>query len=348
MLTLSFIKKQVSRIYTYRYNSNWTWKVFIMRVPSQKKSPSNIDASSHVKGECVGYLAPQGFLRELRQELGDDNILDIYDHLVLASPAVNPSLWVANVWYDPVHIPIESIGDADKKLRAIQRNWVLYPFDFHRRAALIVEKLPKVSAKPLVFGTPAPQAPLGSWTLIEANTVLASPRCSSLFPNGEVKFVEDRTGPPSRAYLKLWDLFTVLGEYPKAGEYCLDLGACPGGWTWVLQQLGARVLSVDKAPLDNKILKLPNVEYRAESAFALDPKTVGPVDWLFSDVICYPKRLLTLVEKWLAAGTVRRFACTIKFQGEMDFETVQRLAAIPGSRILHLNHNKYELTWVKL
>ena len=200
----------------------------------------------------------------------------------------------------------------------------------------------------MVFGAAAPSAPLGSWTLIDANTLLAAPQCSSVFPNGEIQFVEDRTSAPSRAYLKLWDLFTVLGEAPKEGEFCLDLGACPGGWTWVLQQLGARVLSVDKAPLDDRIASLPNVAYRSESAFAIDPQTIGPVDWLFSDIICYPKRLLTLVQKWLAAGMVRRFVCTVKFQGETDVATVQQLAAIPGSRLLHLHHNKHELTWVKL
>jgi 23S rRNA (cytidine2498-2'-O)-methyltransferase len=75
---------------------------------------------------------------------------------------------------------------------------------------------------------------------------------------------------------------------------------------------------------------------------------VGPVDWLFCDVVCYPKRLLTLVQKWLAAGSVRRFVCTLKFQGATDFETAQRFAAIPGSRLMHLHHNKHELTWLKL
>jgi 23S rRNA (cytidine2498-2'-O)-methyltransferase len=90
----------------------------------------------------------------------------------------------------------------------------LYSFAFHRRAALISEKLPRVAAKPIVFGAQAPKAPLGSWTLIDADTILASPHCSSPFPNGEVQFVEDRAAPPSRAYLKLWELFTILCERP--------------------------------------------------------------------------------------------------------------------------------------
>jgi 23S rRNA (cytidine2498-2'-O)-methyltransferase len=313
------------------------------------KTPEHPDPSDDLPEteNLVAYLAPQGFVADLQKELGD-RVIKTYDHLVLAKNTRKPAAWASNAWLNPAFIPIESIGDAAKKLRAIQRNWTLYSFAHHRRAALIAEKLPKISAKPLVFGTEAPKAPLGSWTLVDANTLLASSKCSSAFPNGEVQFVENHIGSPSRAYLKLWEAFTVLGEHPKPGEFCLDLGACPGGWTWVLQQLGARVLSVDKAPLDQKISSLPNVEYRSESAFALDPKTIGAVDWLFSDVICYPKRLLAMVQKWLAEGNVSHFVCTIKFQGETDFETMRQFAVIPGSRIVHLHNNKHELTWVRL
>jgi 23S rRNA (cytidine2498-2'-O)-methyltransferase len=115
-----------------------------------------------------------------------------------------------------------------------------------------------------------------------------------------------------------------------------------------LQQVGAQVISVDKAPLAPEIGRLPEIEQRHESAFALDPRTVGPVDWLFSDVVCYPARLLRLVERWLAAGTCRNFVCTIKFQGPTDHETARRFAAIPGSQLRHLFHNKHELTWSKI
>jgi len=303
-------------------------------------------ADSGRSAGLTGYLAPDGFVAELQEELGDAAI-ETHGRLVLAAGPARPIAWTANVWHDPVRLRVASIGDAAKQLRALQRNWALYSFSHHRRAALIAERLPKVSAKPLRFGDPAPTAPLGSWTLIDPDTLLAAPRCSSAFPNGEAEFVEDRT-VPSRAYLKLWELFTILGMRPSPGDFCIDLGASPGGWTWVLQGLGARVLSIDKAPLHAAVARLPHVEQRLESAFALDPGSVGPVDWLFSDVICYPKRLLTTVKKWLDAGTVRRFACTIKFQGETDFAAMRDFSAIPGSRILHLHHNKHELTWVRL
>jgi 23S rRNA (cytidine2498-2'-O)-methyltransferase len=294
----------------------------------------------------TGYLAAAGFVAELKHELGAA-VRETHGRLVIAEGPPRPVAWVANIWHAPRRLPITSIGDAAKQLRAMQRNWVLYPTAHHRRAALIVDKLPKVSAKPVHFGDPAPTAPLGSWTLLDANTLLAAPHCSSPFPNGEARFVEDKTAP-SRAYLKLWELFTLIGERPRTGEICFDLGASPGGWSWVLAHLGARVTAVDKAALAPSVRRMPNVTVLQQSAFALEPQSVGPVDWLFSDVICYPARLLTMVEKWMKAGTVRRFVCTVKFQGATDFETAQRFAQIPSARLLHLHHNKHELTWLKL
>lgn len=294
----------------------------------------------------TGYLAPAGFVAELKHELGAA-VRETHGRLVIAEGPPRPIAWVANVWHAPRRLPITSIGDAAKQLRAMQRNWALYPTAHHRRAALIVDKLPKVSAKPVRFGDAAPTAPLGSWTLLNANTLLAASHCSSPFPNGEAHFVEDKTAP-SRAYLKLWELFTLIGERPCAGETCLDLGASPGGWSWVLAHLGARVTAVDKTALAPSVARLPNVAVVQQSAFALEPQSVGPVDWLFSDVICYPARLLTMVDKWMKAGTVRRFVCTVKFQGATDFDTARRFAQIPGARLLHLHHNKHELTWLKL
>src|SRR5258706_1276210 len=129
--------------------------------------------------------------------------------------------------------------------------------------------------------------------------MFAARHCRTPFPTGEINSVEDRTGPPSRAYLKLWEALTLIGRRPGPGERCLDLGSSPGGWSWALQRMGAHVVSVDKAPLAAEIAGLPGIEHRLESAFALDPQAFGPVDWLFSDVVCYPARLLALIERWL-------------------------------------------------
>lgn len=295
----------------------------------------------------TAYLAPDGFLHDLLVEIGAEPRL-VHGRLVTTEAPERAHAWVANVWRDPELIEIASIGAAARELRARQRNWVRYSFDHHRRAALIEERLPPVSGRPLAFGDPAPTAPLGSWTLLEPNLLLAARTCSSPFPNGEARFLEDREGPPSRAYLKLWELFTRIGLRPQPGESCLDLGASPGGWTWVLAGLGARVTSIDKAPLEPRVAAMPGVRQLAESAFGYDPRRAEPVDWLFSDVVCYPRRLYGLVQRWLDSGKVRRLVCTLKFQGPTDFETQAAFGSIPGSRLLHLHHNKHELTWLRL
>jgi 23S rRNA (cytidine2498-2'-O)-methyltransferase len=292
----------------------------------------------------TGYLAAEGYLDPLLEELGE--VRAVLGRLALADGPPRPAYWAQNVWLDPVEIPIASIADAATRLRAIQRNWALYSWRHHRRAALIEAKLPKVSAKPLRFGDPAPEAALGSWTLLDERTVLAAARQTSPFPNGEVRFVEDREGPPSRAYLKLWEALTMIGRKPRPGDLCLDLGAAPGGWSWALQRMGARVIAVDKAPLEPRIAALPGVRTLAVSAFSLAPEEVGPIDWLVSDLACYPRRLIALVERWLASRLCRNFVCTVKFQGRTDHESARRLAAVPGSRLVHLAHNKHELTWI--
>ncbi len=296
----------------------------------------------------TAYLAGDGFEVQLREELARRDVVIAVEHgrlLITEGPAVRAA-WAANIWHDCIEWPVASIGTAAKSLRDLQRNWAMYAPLHHRRAALIQERLPHVSAKPVIFPAAAPTAPLGAWTLLAPDRLLAAARCSSPFANGEVELVEDKVGPPSRAYLKLWEALVRLRRWPQPGERCLDLGASPGGWTWVLAKLGAGVVAIDKAPLDPRVAAMPGVEWRGESAFALEPASIGPVDWLFSDVICYPARLLRLVERWRATGQVKNFVCTIKFQGETDHETAEAFAALPGAEVLHLHNNKHELTFM--
>jgi 23S rRNA (cytidine2498-2'-O)-methyltransferase len=295
----------------------------------------------------VAYLAPADLEHEVRDELSELGVRVRRRHgrlFITDDPPVD-SLWSANVWRNGELVPVTSIGDTARALRARQRNWATYAPTLSGRAKLVTEKLPHVSAKPLAFGAGAPEAPLGSWTFLEPNLVLAATECSSPFPNGEPRIVEDRVGPPSRAYLKLWETFARLRRWPGPGDRCLDLGASPGGWTWVLARTGATVVSVDKAPLDPAVERLANVACRRGSAFAIVPRDHSDVDWLVSDIICYPRRLLGLVERWLDAGTARNLVCTIKFQGETDRAIAREFASIPGARVMHLHHNRHELTF---
>lgn len=293
----------------------------------------------------TGYLAPLDLEKQLEGEL--KNIVHQYGRLFIASGSPQNVHWVQNIWFDPQTISFHSISDAAKKLRALQKLWSFYPYNNVRRGELISESLPYFSPKPLSFPAEMPKAPLGSWTLLDPQTMLVSPRCSSPFAQGEVYFEETKT-PPSRAYLKLWEALIRIGKMPKPKETCLEIGASPGSWTWVLQQLGASVIAVDRAALDHSIAKLPNITFMKKDAFSLEAKDLPKLDWIFSDVICYPEKLFEWVKKWLEVSPEINFVCTLKFQGEGNYDIVKEFEKIEGSQVVHLFHNKHELTWFKL
>jgi 23S rRNA (cytidine2498-2'-O)-methyltransferase len=267
--------------------------------------------------------------------------------------AANGIFWYRNRWLEPFIVEFDSINHAADALRAIQRNWAQTPAACFRRAALIGKKLPPISAKPKAFPWTLPQTPMGAWALLDEHTMIASARCTSPFPSGMPRFAETRHAP-SRAYLKLWEALTLCRAWPGPGSVCLDAGASPGGWTWALSQLGAEVTAVDRAELEGEAASAAK-RFIKHDAFTLTPGDIGSVDWLFCDAACYPGRLYRWIETWLESGLCKNFICTIKMQGvpgregsEPDFETPRLFAAVRESRVVHLYHNKHELTWIKL
>ncbi|MDR0389606.1 MAG: hypothetical protein LBH73_06005 [Spirochaetaceae bacterium] len=292
------------------------------------------------------------FFHELERELDEGGrgytpLCSGENKLLLASEADKEVFWAQNTWLTPFKLEFDSISEAARALRGIQRNWAPFLFTQYRRGALLQEKLPVLPNKPRAFPWKAPDIPMGSWTLLDAHTLIASPACTSPFPGGVIKFEENKTDPPSRAYLKLWEALSLAGTWPQKGDVCIDAGASPGGWTWALSELGASVLAIDRSPLEGSVRNRPGVSYLKHDAFTLKPQDLGKADWVFSDVICYPPRLCDWIEAWLASGLCGKFICTIKMQGLSDNESARRLAAIPGSRVVHLHHNKHELTWIK-
>jgi 23S rRNA (cytidine2498-2'-O)-methyltransferase len=110
--------------------------------------------------------------------------------------------------------------------------------------------------------------------------------------------------------------------------------------------MGAEVLCVDRTAPDERLLRSPRVSFLKRDAFALVPEETGPWDWVFSDVACYPSRLLGWIRRWLESGMARRMVCTIKLQGKIDWELLAEFDAIPGGEVRRLNYNKHELTWL--
>ena len=291
----------------------------------------------------TAYLAPPGLEDVVIKRL--ERVFKRLDRLIFAQGEPQFCPWAQNIWLDVQRTHIRSIGDAARRLKAIQRNWWPYTHSLHRRSELIQSQLPHIGAKPISFPSQLPAASLGSWTLEDEATLWFAAGCTSRLPNGEAKFVEDHINPPSRAYLKLYEALTLLEARPGPGDRCLELGASPGGWTWVLAGLGADVTAVDRAELDPRLAQHPHVHFIKGDAFS---EVAGPFDWLFSDVICYPEKLLRHVLRCIANGHARHFVCTLKFQGDTHYNVISAFAAIPESRLLHLSHNKHELTWMRL
>ena len=73
---------------------------------------------------------------------------------------------------------------------------------------------------------------------------------------------------------------------------------------------------------------------------------VTNIHWIFCDVVCYPEKLFDYLQKWLCQPV--NLVCTIKFQGKGGSDIIDRFASIKESQLLHLFHNKHELTWIRI
>ena len=147
-------------------------------------------------------------------------------------------------------------------------------------------------------------------------------RCVWPFPKGEVPVASDKTAP-SRAFAKLLEAELRLGQPIAANQTCVDLGACPGSWTYVAVNRGARVVSVDRSPLRADLMAHPLVSFQQGDAFQYVPKM--PVDWLLCDVIAAPERSIGLVVDWARERRCRRFVVSIKFKGRADYAKLEQL-----------------------
>lgn len=290
-------------------------------------------------------IASDGFKEELKREIEFKKLLvkeESGDLFVFTGKAV-PLAWARVAWLEAHELSIASIGDAAKKLRPLAKKWRQFSLQHHRRGVLILEQMREAKLPEQAFPCKLEPSGAGGFVLLAPDRVLYTTKYDRPDPLGEVKFAEDKSAP-SRAYLKLWEAFALLGRWPQSGEITMDLGSHPGGWTWVLAKLGARVKSFDRQPLDPAVAAMPGVEFSGGDAFQATPEKIGAVDWLCSDLICYPEKLLEFVNLWIASGKARNYLCTIKMQGAPDPAVIAEFEKL--GRVLHLQHNKHELTWI--
>lgn len=153
-------------------------------------------------------------------------------------------------------------------------------------------------------------------------------RCVWPFPKGELPVASDKAAP-SRAFAKLVEAEQRLGLCIAAGETCVDLGACPGSWSYVALNRDAQVTAVDRSPLREDLMANPRLTFHQGDAFKFIP--AAPVDWLLCDVIAAPERSVELVLDWVRQRRCRRFIVTIKFKGQGDYGKLESLKhALPS------------------
>lgn len=290
------------------------------------------------------YVAKPEFIAELCSELGETS--DTKENLVFSPLIKSDVCFALDVWQNVQQVTIQSISHAVKILREQGKYWYLHPLSHVRRSRLIEEQLLKLPE--LHFKSPLEkQLPnIGVFSLLDQNTMIFCNQRQKKWPDGKCFFIEDKINPPNRAYLKLWEALTLLNKHPKTNDLVLDLGASPGGWTYVMQSLNTKVTAVDKAPLAENVMRLPGVSFLQQSAFALDPfKLETTYDWVLSDIACYPERAQELILRWIQSNKAKQLIFTIKLQGKTDLQILQNLKEIPNSRVMHLFYNKHEATF---
>jgi 23S rRNA (cytidine2498-2'-O)-methyltransferase len=132
---------------------------------------------------------------------------------------------------------------------------------------------------------------------------------------------------PSRSVLKLDEALQVLldgGEREQAlrpGMRAVDLGAAPGGWTWLMVQQSIRVTAVDNGPMQPELMDSGIVEHRREDGFRY--RVPKPVDWLLCDMVEQPQRIAALMGDWLTRGDCRRALFNLKLPMKKRYESLQ-------------------------
>lgn len=277
------------------------------------------------------------------------NVLSENHHYLKVSPLKQKPIWAQEWLPNCQSLPFDNKSAAIKILKAQKNLGVFLPSPANNKlSAAIKKELRELKLKRINFTVPSPfNFKYFVWTLHSENELIICEKPSSQFPLGWHEFNEDKKFPPNRAYLKLWEVLALNHIQLSPDDITLDVGSCPGGWTWVLSQYSQKVYSIDKAPLDSKIAKLANVHYQSHDAFTIEPQDYADCTWLFSDIICTPQRLLELVHKWQAESAVKNFVCTIKFKGLCDFDILKEFNNIEHSSIIHLYQNKNEVTWIK-
>jgi 23S rRNA (cytidine2498-2'-O)-methyltransferase len=148
--------------------------------------------------------------------------------------------------------------------------------------------------------------------------------------------------------MKLVEALTWLDRGPEPGDLCVDLGAAPGGWTWVLLERRARVLAIDLGDLAPSVRDRKGVVHLRADAFRAVPEE--PMDWLFCDMAFRPLEVAGLLAKWARNKWARHLVANLKLPMKQKAQMLFRVRDIltdggwSSLRARQLYHDRDEVT----
>lgn len=162
---------------------------------------------------------------------------------------------------------------------------------------------------------------------------------------------------PSRSTLKLDEaiLFFLTKSQRQTlfgvGKTAVDLGACPGGWTYQLTRRELQVMAIDNGDMEPALMATGQVEHIKADGFRYRPPF--KVNWLVCDMIEKPSRIAELMARWIADGAAERAMFNLKLPMKKRFQEVMICSEIIAEvlheqpfqlRIKQLYHDREEVT----
>jgi 23S rRNA (cytidine2498-2'-O)-methyltransferase len=163
----------------------------------------------------------------------------------------------------------------------------------------------------------------------------SDPHDSSPWPMGIPRLRMAREAP-SRSALKLEEaLLTLLdaderARWLKPGMKAADLGAAPGGWSWVLAREGLHVTAIDNGPLAESALATGLIRHVRADGFTWQPAQA--LDWMVCDMVEQPRRVAARMAEWFVQGWCRRAIFNLKLPMKKRYVEVQANLADVAAR----------------
>ncbi|WP_374473261.1 23S rRNA (cytidine(2498)-2'-O)-methyltransferase RlmM [Arenimonas sp.] len=177
---------------------------------------------------------------------------------------------------------------------------------------------PALRQRGMVTDKDDPRLPRLHVLLLAGNHALlgsADPKDASPWPLG-VPRLRAHADAPSRSALKLEEALMCLltpqerEEFLQPGMNAADLGAAPGGWSWVLARRHIRVAAIDNGPLAQSALDTGVIEHIRADGFRWQPPK--PLDWMVCDMVESPAKVADRMATWFREGWCKRAIFNLK------------------------------------